>query len=781
MPTNLVFNPTFSVNTDGWAATNSATISRITTDTYFGRGALQVTRSSTQSCGASTTALFDVSYGTTYTASAYVKVPAGKANIVADIVINYYNSSKVFVASTSAGDITVSSSNGWTRLFLNFTVASSSVAYAAVAIQDNTASPVSGDTFLVDAVMVSTGPLLTPFIEPEQPQEVKNQAVNIALTKLPQPHLTGMKLKGDVRINGLTLNSIDENDIVWVCREIEGWWNLSSVESPDIPRGLDDGSYNVRGRKAARSLTLEGSILVPDPMWTPIARQKLLETFDLVYEGTWLYVDESPTKAAYVRLVGQPTVTNVSARGRIDFSIPLRAGDPIKYDWQETNANGYTAVGLSNLIANPSFEGGSTTGWAATGGTGTASTTFAYVGTQSYRISATGSAPIQLSQSSTAYYPAVTEGYTYTFSMYGRDAASPDNTSAVMSPRIAWYDSSYNLISTVLGPLTTLTTSWARMSITAIAPKNAAYAHCYLTSTANITASKLAYFDAAQFQLSTTATTYANNSVSNFAIKNIGNANVAAVYKLTGPITAPAYIVSTSGNTTQTLTVNTNLRDSGTSFSIDASEFSAGVATITTTAAHNFLVGDKVTVDASNNYYDSPAGAPVTLTAVTSTSISYANPIANVTSITHASNRADVITATAHGLSAGDTFYIGGSSNPIFDGAYTVLASPTPTSTTFSYTKTTSNQTTGYGGTMSRQIAYSSGTTGTVTLAQTDTLEIDTYNKTVLYRGLPDSSRSTVAVNVDWIQLLPGDNLHTFSKTGGTGSAEVKYRSGWIG
>jgi hypothetical protein len=516
-------------------------------------------------------------------------------------------------------------------------------------------------------------------------------------------------------------------------------------------------------------------------MWTPIARQKLLETFDLVYEGTWLYVDESPTKAAYVRLVGQPTVTNVSARGRIDFSIPLRAGDPIKYDWQETNANGYTAVGLSNLIANPSFEGGSTTGWAATGGTGTASTTFAYVGTQSYRISATGSAPIQLSQSSTAYYPAVTEGYTYTFSMYGRDAASPDNTSAVMSPRIAWYDSSYNLISTVLGPLTTLTTSWARMSITAIAPKNAAYAHCYLTSTANITASKLAYFDAAQFQLSTTATTYANNSVSNFAIKNIGNANVAAVYKLTGPITAPAYIVSTSGNTTQTLTVNTNLRDSGTSFSIDASEFSAGVATITTTAAHNFLVGDKVTVDASNNYYDSPAGAPVTLTAVTSTSISYANPIANVTSITHASNRADVITATAHGLSAGDTFYIGGSSNPIFDGAYTVLASPTPTSTTFSYTKTTSNQTTGYGGTMSRQIAYSSGTTGTVTLAQTDTLEIDTYNKTVLYRGLPDSSRSTVAVNVDWIQLLPGDNLHTFSKTGGTGSAEVKYRSGWIG
>jgi hypothetical protein len=779
MPTNLVFNPTFSVNTDGWGAANSATITRITTDTYFGRGALQVTRSATQSCGASSgNALFDVSYGTSYTASAYVKVPTGKASILADIVINYYNSSKVFVSSVTAGDTSLSSTDGWTRLFLNFTVSNSTAVYASVAIQDNTTSPVSGDTFLIDAVMVSTGSLLTPFVEPELPQAVKNQAVNIALTKLPQPHLTGMKLKGDVRINGLTLNSVDENGIVWVCRDIEGWWNLPNVEVPDIARGLDDGSYNVRGRRTSRNISIEGSILVPDPSWTATARQKLMETFNLVYKGAWLYVDESPTKAAFVRLVGQPTMSNTNARGRIDFSIPLRAGDPIKYDWQETNANGYTAVGLSNLISNPSFGSGSNTEWTATGGTGTASTTFAYVGAYSYRISATGSTTIQLSLSSTAYYPAVTEGYTYTFSIYGRDAASPDNTSAVMNPRIVWYDSSYTRISTVLGPFTALTTSWTRMSITATAPDNAAYAHCYLVSTANITASRLAYFDAAYFQLSTTATDYAFIGVSNLPITNSGNVDVAAVYKLTGPITAPAYIVSKSGNTTQTITVNTNLRDTTASSSISASEFSAGYATLTTSATNSFMVGDKVTIDASNNYYDATA---VTLTAVTDTSVSYANPIANVTSITHASNRADVITATAHGLTSGTTFYINGSSNPVFDGAYTVLSSPSPGATTFSYTKTTSDQTTGYGGAMSRQIAYSSGTTGTVTLAQVDTLEIDTYNKTVLYRGLPDSSRSTIAVNVDWIQLAPGDNLHTFSRTGGTGSAEVKYRSGWIG
>lgn len=777
MPTNLVFNSTFSVNTDGWAGRASATIARITTDTYFGRGALKVTRSSTTQCGAyNTGAMSDVVYGTPYIASAYVKVPEGQSAITARLVIYYYNSSKTYIAGayTASDSITVTSDDGWVRLYVNSTPTSSSTTYAVVSIEDDTASPVSGDTYLVDAVMLTSGSVLTPFVESTLPQAVKNQAVNIALTKLPQPHLTGMKLNGDVRINGLTLNSIDENDIVWVCRDIEGWWNMSNVDSPDIARGLDDGSYNVRGRRTARNITLEGSILVPDPSWTATARQKLLETFDLVYTGAWLYVDESPTKAAFVRLVGQPTVNNTNARGRIDFSIPLRAGDPIKYSWNENNTDGYNVYGLTNLLSNPDFES-ATTGWSVQNGTGTISSADKYQGTSSYLLTANAGGTFGPRRASSAYYPAIIAGETYTFSIYAKDV----NTSGTYSARIGWLDASNATLQSSIGQLTAISSSsWTRLSVTAIAPKDAVKAIVYCYSAATPSNGTQAYFDAAYLHLGESAFPYTSNNVSNFTITNSGNSNVAAVYKMTGPITAPAYIVSVNGNTTQTLTINTNLRDTTSSSSIDASEFSAGVATITTTAAHSFMVGDKVTVDASNNYYDATS---VTLTAVTSTSLSYANPIANVTSITHSSNRADVTTATAHGLSAGDSFYIGGSSNPIFDGAYTVLSSPSPTTTTFSYTKTTSNQTTGYGGKMSRQISYNSGTTGTVTLAQTDTLEIDTYNKTVLYRGLPDSSRSTLAVNVDWIQLIPGDNSHTVSVTGGTGTTEVRYRSGWIG
>lgn len=942
---NKVFNPTFSNNLDGWAARNGATITRITTDTYFGRGAVEVTVDETlaESGIYGLNARPNYVVGSQVTFSVYVKVPEGSPDITLTPALYFYNSSGSYVSAYLGPDTQISSEDGWVRMYMTGMATTSTATTVAVGlIASDEYIYVDGAKFIADAFMLEDGGILNVFVEGDVTQAVKNQAVNIALTKLPQPHLTGMKLRGDVRINGLTLNTIDEYDIVWVCREIEGWWNLSNVDTPDIARGLDDGSYDVRGRRTARALTIEGSILVPDPSLTPYARQKLMEAFNLVYEGAWLYVDETPTKAAYVRLVGQPTMLNTTARGRIDFSIPLRASDPIKYSWDEAFNDGYSAVGLTNLFSNPNFDGNSTTGWATNTGITSiaASTDYAYDGTYSLKVTANGSSsnfglfassslPIDggdtytvsayvrdantavqyrvllywyetnvggaptigssqgerttvdatgwtrvsatakapananyvwciISSTSTpangtiAYFdgaelrktkelagldqnpnllpnpsfeggstsnwgvgsgvssiaastdtaidgdyslkvtangasanfgayivggnrPKVHGGRVYSWSMHVKDV----NTGVTFRGQLGWYDASGTLISTSSGTLTSVNTStWTRVSLIETAPSNATSVQPILYTTTTPTNGTIAYFDYAELrEIESSPKTYIPNNASNLSITNYGNANVAAVYKLTGPITAPAYIVSTSGNTTQTITVNTNLRDTTASSSITASEFSAGVATLTTSAANSFMVGDRVIIDASNNYYD----GTVTLTAATDTSVSYANPITNVASITHSSNRADVTTATAHGLTAGTTFYIGGSSNPVLDGAYTVLASPTPTTNTFSYTKTTSNQTTGYGGTLSRQIAYSAATTGTITLAQVDTLEIDTYNKTVLYRGLPDSSRSTVAVNVDWIQLAPGENLHTFSKTNGTGSAEVKYRSGWIG
>jgi hypothetical protein len=80
----------------------------------------------------------------------------------------------------------------------------------------------------------------------------------------------------------------------------------------------------------------------------PAARAKLAEALSLVYKGAWLLVDEDPMKAAYVRLVGKPTFKVVNARGRIDFTANLKAGDPIKYSWDSSDQSyGYTSTNLS--------------------------------------------------------------------------------------------------------------------------------------------------------------------------------------------------------------------------------------------------------------------------------------------------------------------------------------------------------------------------------------------------------------------------------------------------
>jgi phage-related protein len=164
-------------------------------------------------------------------------------------------------------------------------------------------------------------------------QSAENKAVNRGLTKAPYPYVTGLELKADIRLGDLVLNTIDADGVVWVCTDIEGWWNHPEPIFNDLQRGLGDGSYDVRGRYSARILTLSGVFLTPDASYVQAARDKLAKAADLVYSGTWLVASENPDKAAWVRLSGQPKINTVNARGRTEFTIGLKAGDPIKYEW----------------------------------------------------------------------------------------------------------------------------------------------------------------------------------------------------------------------------------------------------------------------------------------------------------------------------------------------------------------------------------------------------------------------------------------------------------------
>jgi len=116
-------------------------------------------------------------------------------------------------------------------------------------------------------------------------QGSENKLVNKALSKLPAPNVTGLKLEGDIQLGGLLLNTIDDNDVIWVCTDLEGWWNLPDSETPDLPRGWGDGSYDARGRYAARQITLTGEFLTQDPAQVEQARQDLIRAIDLVYDS----------------------------------------------------------------------------------------------------------------------------------------------------------------------------------------------------------------------------------------------------------------------------------------------------------------------------------------------------------------------------------------------------------------------------------------------------------------------------------------------------------------
>jgi hypothetical protein len=477
--------------------------------------------------------------------------------------------------------------------------------------------PVIGEVHYVDAVQFENSTLATQFKD-SYSQTQETDITNDGMRKLlegdidTKPYITGLKLEGDISINGLVLNTIDENKVVWVCTDIEGWWNLPDPEIPDIPRGLDDGSYDVRGRWKARDLVLKGSILPPTPAYGAVARQTLVEALALVYTGGWLLVNEGTVKSAYVRLYGKPTLENVNARGRIDFTLPLRSVDPVKYSWNPSDANGITTTNLT---------------------------------------------PVAIG----------------------------------------------NTTSTV--------------------------------------------------------------------ITNDGNTDVTAVFSITGPMTAPAYIKNTTTNSA--IKIIKSLRTNSYVAATTTRARTSGVSKLTTSSAHKFLVGDTITVA---NVGISTFNGTFTVKSVDASTVSYADPGKTITSATLVSNVVTVISAS-HGFEIGHTVYISNLGYP-YDGTYTLTNAST---NIFGYNRTADDADTAYDGIASRNLT-SAADVADITLTNADTLEIDTYNTTVLYRGLPDSARSAIDVDVDWIKLEPGPNNIIVEKTAGTpASATIKYKSGWIG
>lgn len=176
-----------------------------------------------------------------------------------------------------------------------------------------------------------------PFTQAEE-----NYFVNTGLSALPTNEIEKLKLAGDITLGEFIFNTIDDNGVVWVITDIKGWWNSPDADVAELSRTGGDGGYDIAGRYESRSIVVEGSFLVTDPSKVEAARDTLVQVADLVYQGAWLKTGLSPIRASFVYMVGSIETEVVNSRGRTDFSIPLRATDPIKYLWNDEDPDGYT-------------------------------------------------------------------------------------------------------------------------------------------------------------------------------------------------------------------------------------------------------------------------------------------------------------------------------------------------------------------------------------------------------------------------------------------------------
>lgn len=177
-------------------------------------------------------------------------------------------------------------------------------------------------------------------------QGQENYYVNKGLASLEPNDIEKLELKGDVVLGDFVFNTIDDFNVVWVLTDLEGWWTAPPADVEVIERGFGDGAYEVAGRYNSRSITLEGVLLTDDPRKVEAARDRLIKALDLVRTGAWLKTGTSPIRASYVYLDGDIDIDTVNARGRTEFSVSLRAADPIKYAWNEEAPDGYELVEL---------------------------------------------------------------------------------------------------------------------------------------------------------------------------------------------------------------------------------------------------------------------------------------------------------------------------------------------------------------------------------------------------------------------------------------------------
>ena len=179
-----------------------------------------------------------------------------------------------------------------------------------------------------------------PGTDPGTPPTYEEEALQVAIERLFGSTSTGTMvcLDGDVVLNGLALNYLDSDGVLWLCTGVEGWWTTPEAATHDHPRGQRDGSYDTDGRYGSRILTVNGVFLPPNRGLVAKARDRLIRAINIARDpGYFRTSDDVWKRESRVWLSGRPEIETVNQKGKTEFSIGLKAPDPIKYEVISSN------------------------------------------------------------------------------------------------------------------------------------------------------------------------------------------------------------------------------------------------------------------------------------------------------------------------------------------------------------------------------------------------------------------------------------------------------------
>jgi hypothetical protein len=166
----------------------------------------------------------------------------------------------------------------------------------------------------------------------------------------------GFCLSEDINVNGLLLNHRDDNNTLWLCTEVEGWWTIPPSEIPDVPKPFWDGSLLTTGRYLTRTITISGVFIPPDASLVWYNRNALIQASSIV-RGVGLLTmcgNESdvlnetltpfdpfydPPKMTLIQTADTPLIDTTRANGFTQFSLSFRCVNPAKLSLYEKSVS----------------------------------------------------------------------------------------------------------------------------------------------------------------------------------------------------------------------------------------------------------------------------------------------------------------------------------------------------------------------------------------------------------------------------------------------------------